>query len=180
MIQCLLRWGQAMIRCFGSHPIPTPRMLLGASGDGPGATPLSHNPRSGAGVSHLSHNLKDAPCWACSGRSTSLSPVPPTQTPAHLQLCQGHGHIPWQAGDAMAGSALGLLFLGAWHHGTLLLNHSPAHVGQERPSHCHSKAGDRQDTVLGAPGGGHQDCPCGSSARAQNHGELLHKRSTSS
>lgn len=42
----------------------------------------------------------------------------------------------------MAGSALCLLFLGAWHDGTLLLNHSSAHVGQERPSHSHSKAGD--------------------------------------
>lgn len=77
--------------------------------------------------------------------------MPHSQTPAHLQLCQGHGHIPCQAGDAA--SALGLHSLRAWHHGTLLLNPSSAHVCQERPSHCHGKAGDRQDTVLGAPGG---------------------------
>lgn len=47
----------------------------------------------------------------------------------------------------MAASALCLHSLGASHHGTLVLNHSPAHVGQERPSHCHSKAGDGQDTT---------------------------------
>lgn len=62
MIWCLLRQDQAMIRCFGSHPIPAPKALLGASGDAPGATPLSYNHRFRAGVSHLSHNLKDALC----------------------------------------------------------------------------------------------------------------------
>lgn len=56
MIWCLLRCGQAILRCFGGHAIPVPIVLLGDSGDAPGATPLPCNPRPGAGVSHASHN----------------------------------------------------------------------------------------------------------------------------
>lgn len=58
-------------------------------------------------------------------------PSAPYPYPSTSPAVPSHGHIPCQAGDA--GSALGLHSLGAWHHGTLLLNHSSAHVCQERP-----------------------------------------------
>lgn len=117
MICCLLRWGQAILRCFGGHCIPAPRVLLGAPGDALGATtPFACNPRSEARVSRPSHNHRGT------RRSSAVSlfwqecqpfPLVPYSdstihpaSPKPWTLAVSPTAPPRQAGDAMGGSAL--------------------------------------------------------------------------
>lgn len=189
MIWCLLRWGQAILRCFGGHPIPVPGVLLGASGGAPGTTSLAYNPRSGAGVSHPSHNHRGTrTASALSLFWQECQPLPLAPLPRFHQTssCPGaldsglppqHHHarqeMPWVA-QPRACISLGVW--GAWHHATLLLNHISAHVGRERPTHCHRQGwgwagravcpfvglcpAASPCSVVRAPCGGGQGCPC--------------------
>lgn len=116
MIWCFLRWGQAILRFFEGHPIPVPRMLLRASGDVLGVTPLAYNPRSEAGVSHPSHNHRETTKASAVSlfwqerQPLPLAPYPdstrPPASPRPWTLAVSPTAPPCQAGDAMGGSAL--------------------------------------------------------------------------